>query len=299
MTMDWPLVSIVILSFNRRDDLQETLEVCRSYTYPNLEMIVVDNGSTDGSAEDVAGLEDRFRTILLDHNTGSAGGHATGMRAATGELVITIDDDAFVENEAIYQAVKLFRTYPKLGGISFNQLNTLREYIPGVSKTTEREVTPEQVENGFDLITESAAAFRKSVLEEVDYHQNEFFYGGEDNELSFKMIAAGYRTLIVPHLVAYHKITATSRDNRRLTRNSVRNILWMLLQFAPLKELPGHLLNYHWYLANAMVQKRQSLYLSAWWEALMLLPRMLRRRRALSVETWNRVVFPYRMAFLW
>ncbi len=299
MSTPCPLVSIVVLSFNRLTDLQETVEYCRHYSYPNLELIVVDNGSTDGSAEYVAGLEALFQKVLLKTNTGSAEGHSVGMRQARGKYVITIDDDAFVEDPAIFGMVELFEQYPQLAAISFNCINYSQEYQPGQVKTTARQYPFEQVNASFDFFTESSAGFRKEALAAVGYHQSEFFYGGEDTELSMRLLAHDYRILNTPNLISYHKITNTYRDGRRLTKNSIRNILWMIIQYTPREQLLKHLVRYHWYLALAVVQKKDRLYLEAWKEAMLLCLPMLRRRCPLDNQIYQRVNFPYRMAFLW
>ena len=298
MSTEWPLVSVVVLSFNRLDDLKETIDYCRSYTYPSLEFIVVDNGSHDGSAEYVAALEAPFRPILVPENSGSAEGHSIGMRAADGEYVITIDDDAFVEDFAIYEMVKLFERFSKLAVVSFNCLNYYQEYAAGIQKSDEYEYSEKEIDAGYFLFTESSAGFRKRVLEEIGYHQPEYFYGGEDAEMSLRILAHGYRIINTSNLIAYHKITAVSRNSRLLLYNSVRNTLWMLVQYYPRRELFRALLRYHWYLAQAIVFTRRFYYLTAWAEALLKLYPMLRRREALKESVFSRIFFPLKAVFL-
>lgn len=298
MSTEWPLVSVVVLSFNRLDDLQETIDYCRSYTYPSLEFIVVDNGSHDGSAEYVTTLEAPFRPILVPENSGSAEGHSIGMRAADGEYVITIDDDAFVEDYAIYEMVKLFERFSRLAVISFNCLNYYQEYSAGIQKSGEYEYSEEEIDAGYFLFTESSAGFRKQVLEEIGYHQSEYFYGGEDTEMGLRILAYGYRIINASNLISYHKITAVSRNSRLLLYNSVRNTLWMLVQYYPRHELFRSLLLYHWYLVQSMVIKRRFYYLVAWIEAMLKITPMIRRRKALTRGVFSRIFFPLKAVFM-
>ncbi len=296
---DYPKVSIVILSYNRLPDLRETIEYCRTYTYPELELIIVDNLSTDGSIDYINSLEKRFGKIILKQNTGSAEGHSVGMRAAIGQYVITMDDDAFVEDQAIYEMVKLFETHPKLAVISFNCINYYTEYEPGVEKTSTQDYSRDEIDESYELFTESSAGFRKDVLEQVGYHQNEYFYGGEDTELSMRILAHSHNIKIAPNLISYHKITDTYRDTTMLTTNSVRNSFWMIIQYFPLEVLPFHVLRYIWYLSMALVQKRKTLYLTSWLDAVFQLKTMRRRRRPLPSAIFKKIIFPYTRAFQW
>ncbi len=294
-----PRVSVVILSYNRLADLRETVDYCRGYTYPDLEFLIVDNGSSDGSREYIESLEPVFGKILLDRNTGSARGHSEGMRAATGKYVITMDDDAFVEDTALSETVRLFEEHDSLAVISYNCINYYTEYEPGVVKTTNRAYSAQEIDECFDLFTESSAAFRKSALEEAGYHQDEYFYGGEDTELGMRILAAGHRILNAPNLVSYHKITNTHRDNTLLTYNSTRNTFWIILQYFPGIEAPKHLFRFLWYLSRACVMKRRLLYLKALVEGGLCMFTMLSRRKPLPRRVYDKILFPYRMVFLW
>ncbi len=298
MHTDWPLVSVVILSFNRLKDLRETVEYCRGYSYPNLEFVVVDNGSHDGSASYIADLGGPFRPILLSHNSGSAEGHSVGMRAAQGKYIITIDDDAFVEEIAIFQMVKLFEQFDQLAVVSFNCLNYYQEYDPETVKSAPQHVTITEVEQSCFLFTESAAGFRKAVLEEIGYHQPEYFYGGEDTEMSLRILAHGHKILNASSLIAYHKITSTSRNSRMLLYNSVRNTLWLIIQYYPKERLWSALWRYHWYLAEAVVASGRFYYLRAWVDAVIRLVPMSHRRIEVPAALFSHLFFPLRAVFL-
>lgn len=298
MSEQYPLVSIVILSYNRLSDLKETVAVCADYTYPNLERIVVDNCSKDGSGDYVRHLPEPFIPIVIEpRNVGSAQGHSTGMRAATGKYVIVMDDDAFVEDRAIYEMVKLFEAHENLGVISFNILNYFAEYEAGRTRTYARDYAAREIDSAYNLFTESAAAFRKSVLEEVNYHQYEYFYYGEDTELGLRILASGYNIRIAENMFAYHKISNVFRDNRMGQKNGIRNALWMICQYFPDKMVLRHLLTFLWLTAVAVVRKRQGVYVQAWYEACSNLFTMQKRRKPLTRELFGKVLFPYKSIF--
>jgi len=294
----YPLVSVVILSYNRLADLKETVAICEQYSYPNLERIVVDNCSVDGSGDYVRGLTEPFKPIVIaPNNVGSAQGHSTGMRAAAGKYVIVMDDDAFVEDQAIYEMVKLFEAYESLGVVSFNILNYFAEYNPEKVRTYAKVFSAEKIANSYDLFTESAAGFRKSVLEEVNYHQYEYFYYGEDTELGLRILASGYNIRIAENMFAYHKISNVFRDNRMGEKNGIRNALWIICQYFPDKKVPQSILNFLWLSSIAIVRRRQSIYLQGWYEAFSSLHTMLKRRKPLETSLFDKILFPYKSIF--
>ena len=89
-------ISVVVLSHNRLKDLQQNL--CRwcEGRISNLEIIVVDNASSDGSAQFLQQLDEagKIKAVLHDHNLGVAAGRNAGFRLAKGELIVCLDDDA-------------------------------------------------------------------------------------------------------------------------------------------------------------------------------------------------------------
>ena len=294
----YPLVSIVILSYNRKADLQETITYCDNYTYPNLERIVVDNCSADDSPAFIKSLDKRYKKIIITpENLGSAQGHSIGMRAAQGKYVITMDDDAFVEDDAIYGMVELFEKHPKLGVVSFNIVNYFKEYNKGKPKTFNKDYSDEEIDLATHLFTESAAGFRKSVLKEIDYHQYEYHYCGEDTEMSLRILRHGYRIKIAANLFAYHKVSNIYRDNRLAQKNGIRNTFWLILQFVPCRLLPLYIFSYIWHMAAALIKNRNTVYLEAWLESGLLMSNILFKRRALASSLFNKILLPYKAVF--
>ena len=90
-------ISIIILSHNRLDDLRANLPALLSGLGTEMELVVVDNASTDGSCEFLDEFREVYPTVKLvlhDSNTGVAIGRNSGFRVATGEYVVSLDDDA-------------------------------------------------------------------------------------------------------------------------------------------------------------------------------------------------------------
>ena len=109
-----PLVSIVILSWNRHDDLKLTLDKVSKLDYPYTEIIVVDNHSTDESCEMAINNFPYVRLIRLPRNLGIEGFNI-GMINSRGKYIVLLDDDSHPENSAISKMVEEFEANKRLG----------------------------------------------------------------------------------------------------------------------------------------------------------------------------------------
>lgn len=122
--MKTPLVSVVILSYNRQSELSVTLDKVFSQGYQNIEVIVADNASTDGTREMITERFPRVRLIAMPFNAGCAGWSA-GFAAAAGEFIVVLDDNAYPHHDAITRCVEFFRleSSSSIACVAFNMMN--------------------------------------------------------------------------------------------------------------------------------------------------------------------------------
>ena len=109
-----PVVSVVIPLYNARDVIRETLEGLFAQTYPHFEVIVVDDGSTDGSGEVVQGYGDRVR-YMFQRNAGVACARNRGIAAARGKYIALLDHDDLWGREKLAKQVSLLDSQPSVG----------------------------------------------------------------------------------------------------------------------------------------------------------------------------------------
>lgn len=107
-----PLVSIVINNYNYERFLGEAIDSALDQTYPNTEVIVVDDGSTDGSREIIEGYGERVVAVFKS-NGGQGSAFNTGFAASRGEVVIFLDSDDVLLDDAVQRTVELFREHPR------------------------------------------------------------------------------------------------------------------------------------------------------------------------------------------
>jgi glycosyltransferase involved in cell wall biosynthesis len=115
--MSDPLVTVIIPTFNRRPWLGECLDSVRAQTYPHVETLVVDDGSTDGTVEWLR-AEPRYgfaRLHVQPKNGGASVARNTGIGLARGELIVFIDSDDMLAPHHVETAVRIFRERPNTG----------------------------------------------------------------------------------------------------------------------------------------------------------------------------------------
>jgi GT2 family glycosyltransferase len=249
------LVSVVIVNWNGLEDTKVCLEHTTRQTYKNIEVIVVDNGSTDGS---VSYLREHPGIKLVENkrNLGFTGGHIAGYEAASGDLILLLNNDAVMDKEYIKKAVSVMESDSKIGALGgraflwdedndlFDETNNYHSYQvinavtgEGIFKQTDYG-EPEEVNN----VSGSCVMVRRSVVDEVGYLHDPFFAYYEEADLFARMKRAGYKVIYHPALQIWHANAKTSNKKaptffyymmmRNRFRFAVRNFdTWALNRF--------------------------------------------------------------------
>ena len=101
MKLEWPLVSVVLLNWNGQQVVEKCLKSLQKQTYSPLEVIVVDNASTDGSAELVKKGFPEVKLIVNKTNLGFGGGNNVGIRVSQGKYVMMLNNDTRLDPKCI------------------------------------------------------------------------------------------------------------------------------------------------------------------------------------------------------
>jgi len=118
----FPMVSILIPAHNEEKAIAETLQAALRSVYPHFEIIVIDDASTDKTWEiinEYVAADERIRALHLEENTGKAAGLNAALFASKGEIIVTIDADAFLDPNALYWLVQHFKG-PRVGAVTGN-----------------------------------------------------------------------------------------------------------------------------------------------------------------------------------
>lgn len=221
----WPLVSIIIVNWNGKALLQLSLPPLFRTDYPNFEVIVVDNGSTDGSADFVT---ENFpaRLLLNSRNLGFAGGNNVGLAAAQGALCVLLNNDVTVPPGWLTPLVQALLADPAAGiagcKILFPDGHTLQHAGGRLSHPlaySHHQGWQEADQGQFDqpreveYVTGAAFALKTELLAKVG-SLDEGYFPGYYEEIDYCRRAGrqGYRTLYVPGSVVVHHESATFKQ---------------------------------------------------------------------------------------
>jgi GT2 family glycosyltransferase len=222
-----PLVSFVILSWNRREDLRATLEEVRRQSYEPYETIVVENGSTDGTAEMVRTQFPDVHMVTLPENIGIEGLNV-GLRAARGDVAVLLDDDSYPRPDAIARLVQAFERHPDLGIAACK--------IVGRSGREGGAMGPwRKVASGTEvpIFVGCGVGLRRMALERSGLFDGALFLYGNELDLVAKVLDAGYTVRYFPEVEFVHARSATNRVNLRVEYYGVRNLVWIIAKYFP------------------------------------------------------------------
>lgn len=236
-----PLVSYIITTHDRRDELTAAIESIQAQEYEEIEVAVVIDNSTDGTV-DLFADEGQFSSPeitsrYLDEWDGTPEARNIGADLTDGEILVFMDDDAVLESaDATDRIVEKFQTDADLGLLALCIKNYYTgEIIP--AEFPHRNHKPSR-EESFETtyFVGAGHAIRASVLAAAGGYPSEFtLYRFEEIDLSFRVLSEGYRIRYVPSVVVQHKQSPEGRspddtikryelENR--IRTSIRNLPW-------------------------------------------------------------------------
>ena len=288
--MNSPRVSVVIASWNRRDEIRETLTELRQQTYPDFEVIVVDNNSQDGSPELIEREFEDVRLIRLPRNSGVESRNI-GIANARGEIVVIVDDDAILEKDWIEKAVNKFDREPQVAVLASRVLNYYTKeicdwiYGKGVNTLASNEF------QAFSFVG-CGAAIRKSALDKVGLFPEEYFLYGDEGDLSIRVIDLGYQIRYYPDLIAYHRVPVEQnmKKTKRRIYYSTRNTIWHYWKYYPLwVALIASLFSLRYNLKDAFRLPCSRLYCKAVVDAFAGIPKILKKRKPVRKETLRKI----------
>jgi GT2 family glycosyltransferase len=228
-TMHNPKVSIVILNWNGLEDTIECLESLQKITYPNYDVIAVDNGSEGNDAEI---LREKFgkyiRLIRNDKNYGFAEGNNIGVRYAlenvSPDYILLLNNDTVVKPGFLTELVKVARSDPKIGIVGgkiylygTNMLDSAGSLFNNVAICTSRGNLEEDrgqydAQEEVPMITACCCLIRKAVLEQTYLFDPDFFLYYEEFDLNIRVRELGYNVVYVPDSMIYHKYSQSVKS---------------------------------------------------------------------------------------
>lgn len=222
--------SIAILNYQRRDALRRALEAARDQRAPVLDVIAVDNASTDGSAEMVRDEFPDVRLVRLPDNVGASARNA-GVAAAKGDVVFTLDNDVlFGTPDDVGRALEVFERHPRAAVVDFMIVDAERRlsrrdwcHPRDADRWAEHEFVT-------DYVLEGASACRREAFLAAGGYWPPLFIGHEGWDLAFRLINAGHDLVYTPAVRVRHMVDPTVRPSSRIYYTFTRNAIWVALR---------------------------------------------------------------------
>ncbi len=296
------LVSIVIPNWNGRKFLIPCLESILAQSYKQFEIIVVDNGSQDGSCELLSKKYPQVKLIALEHNTGFSVAVNKGINVSQGNFIALINNDTKANVHWLEKMVEALTNNIEIGSVACKMLSMDNpKLIDGAGDGLRRGGLPGRIGHGqidfgqFDKeryvlgACGGAVVYRKAMLDDIGLFDEDFFAYLEDVDLSLRAQSAGYRCLYVPDAIMYHLGCGTTGSgySKLVVRLSCRNNINMIVKNIPgdlLIEFVPQIIFWQSYYLAAVVIRGGSVF--AWLggvlDALFLLPKMLAKRKAIK-----------------
>lgn len=282
-------ISLIIITMNRCEELQKTLVDLQEQDTA-FELIVVDNGSTDGSPAVVREYWPKIILIELPSNKGVAGGRNEGIKAATGDILVFLDDDAsFAQTDALSRIRARFEENPELGILASNSYLT-------TTGTPEIEAIPRRDKKILDTDYQCsyfcgvAFAVSQKLIKDIGYFFEEYVYSCEELDLSWRAIEHGYTLVRAADIRVLHRRSVLQRTRGRKIYSDARNRVWLAARHLPWRYVFSYACLWWGYLSveafrNHLIKD----FFKGVFDCIQGLPTILNDRHVLSKSTLRKI----------
>jgi len=253
----FPLVSVVVINFNGRKYLGDILDNCiisiLNNDYDNLELIIVDNGSSDGSVEYIEskfGYDGRVKIFSLKDNMGTAGGKNIGIYTSKGKYVFILNNDIVLKKKTLRKMVDIFENNDKIGVLGCvlitpdgdiqtegefftKKISLLKILYPSLLDKVSKNRIIKNRKNNLNLVdwlVGAAVMLKKTVLMDINLYDEEYFMYSGEVDIAYRIKKSGYINACINdyNIIHYGNVTASHYSKWQrdlLARNSLMFLL--------------------------------------------------------------------------
>lgn len=303
-------ITVIILNWNGKRFLSECIDSVKRQTYPAVSITVVDNGSTDGSAEFLREHHPEARLIVNDRNLGYGGGNNIAIRACDTPYLVILNNDTDLHPECLEEMKRAMDRNPRIGACASRimlKFEADRLDAAGIAVCPDglalgrgRMESPAKYLREEEVFFSSGCCtlFRKSMLDEIGHFDEEFFAYADDTDLGWRARARGWKCMYTPTAAVNHHHSGSGGGHSPFKAYLVeRNRICVVVKNFPLSLAAygaGYtLLRYFWqaygalsgmgragrFSADYSSLRLAGVLCKAYWGALRLLPGMLAKRR--------------------
>lgn len=271
-------LTVGMVTYNRSEALCKAIESVVTQEVEDVEIVVVDNNSSDGTGDILKEKYPFVKYIRLPYNTGCPLGRNHVYANSSGDYIVNLDDDGFLEQGTLKKIREVFDNDESIGVVAMK-----------LQYTDESSLSRASGELGEDAVHffGGASVFRAKMLEEVGYYPDDFFQYQEEADLALRVLESGWRIVSRPDIVMWHPRFGGGGGTKGTAWDyyKFRNALYIVTRHFPgmlfFKYFFGRLVSYF------IISIRRGTfisYLKAVLSVLADIPKALRNKR-LSTET--------------
>lgn len=243
-----PRVLAIVVNYNGREYIGRCLDSLAGQTFPDIRIVVVDNGSSDGSVAFLRKNYAQLDLIVLPENLGFSAANNLAIRSGNEEYIVLLNPDAVSDKEWIRSLVKAIEATPDAGFAASKMCDYDRPEIidragdgytyagAGVLRGRGQNVDMWDNTQWIFGACAGAAIYKRKMIDAVGGFDEDFFLLYEDVDLSFRAQLQGYKCIYVPKAVVYHMISQSIGDDSPVSiYYAHRNLEWAYIQNMPTK----------------------------------------------------------------
>lgn len=228
----FPLISLIVPAFNEEVTIKKSIQSLIDLDYPNYEVIVVDDGSSDKTLEIAREFESFQVKVIHQQNQGKANALNNGIRNSNGEIVVTVDADTQLRKDSLNKISARFSRNKRVGAVAGNVKVIPEKSILNVVQGTEYTVGINLVRKAQSvlgcvmIVPGPIAALRKEAIEQAGLFSSDTF--AEDFDITMKILEKGYEVEYEDEAISYTDAPKNLEDFMKQRRRWYRGMLQVL-----------------------------------------------------------------------
>ncbi len=224
------MISVIIITYRRKEEILKCLESIVSQDYNNYEIILIDNNKEEHFSEYIlnhAKDVPRLKYIKNNFNSSVTGGRNLGVLHASGDICVFIDDDAFFEkNNALTLTSEKMNREKDVGVLAYKIINYSSKNVERKEFPFKNKKIDKNTETEASYFLGGAHAIRRNVFGLVEGYPEDFIYGMEELDISFRILDKGFKILYFPCVIAWHNPSISGRlEKKSYWKNILENRL--------------------------------------------------------------------------
>lgn len=255
------MISVIILSYNTQDITLKCLDHLYKSKDVELEVIVIDNASSDNSVKAIKKEFPQVKLIANKENVGFAAGNNQGMKLAKGETILLLNSDCFVQTETLATCTKFLNQFDVLGCKLLNKDGSIQPswgYFPSLWRIVMlmslvdnfpllrkfirsihvRDISRYRHTQEVDWVTGAFILLKAQVFKKVGGIDEKYFMYGEEMEWMYRIKKQGFKIGYVPDAQATHLLGASTRSLSRAFSSEMKGYLYWFSKHNPSWQLP-------------------------------------------------------------